>query len=194
MVRVQRKVLQEWHRTLGTELYKTIACRFSRYEGFNTDCVGRANSREQKKDRDGCYMNARYGGFPQGTLVDWETRGPPMGWPGWDLFLRRMTWNLSRRHLTSRLRERRGERDFTRTDRRTVPNPPPKPEPGEQTSCSGQCGRCSRGALVTVGPRAMQLPHPGITAIGGAEIEMHMIDRKLGGRRDLCFLEAKSRT
>lgn len=25
-------------------------------------------------------MNARYGGFPQGTLVDWKTRGPSMGW------------------------------------------------------------------------------------------------------------------
>lgn len=24
----------------------------------------------KKKARDGCYMNARYGGFPQGTVVD----------------------------------------------------------------------------------------------------------------------------
>lgn len=56
--------------SLGTGLYETFACRFSRYEGSNTDRVDHVDSSEQKKGRDGYYMNARYGGFPQGTVVD----------------------------------------------------------------------------------------------------------------------------
>lgn len=51
---------------LGTGLYETIACRFSRHEGFNTDCVGHVDSREQKKDRDGCYMERTLRRLPAG--------------------------------------------------------------------------------------------------------------------------------
>jgi hypothetical protein len=75
------KNVRAWHREVWERSSgKQIACKFSRPKGSSTDSVVHVDSGEQKKDRDGCYMNERYGGFPQGVLVDWEDHGPFRVW------------------------------------------------------------------------------------------------------------------
>lgn len=81
---------------------ETIACRFSRYEGFNTDRVDQLDSSEQK-ERSGRMLHERtLRRLPAGysRRVKTPTGRPGVGLPlvtdGWDLFLRRMTWRLSR--------------------------------------------------------------------------------------------------
>lgn len=144
-------------------------------------------------------MNARYAAPRRVHLSTGRPAGRRwvgMHWPtdGWDLFLRRMTWSLSRGHLTSRPRQTavlyRVHVKINVEFQTRLRNP-------NQTSrlpVLASLDAAPGGSWSQWGPGRCSFLMPESLRLEEQEIGMRMIDRKLGGRRDLCFLEAKSRT